>query len=152
MTDNDTGINEDEDQDEETGYTRKKKKSESTASIVLKYSALIAPIVALIGMIAGWVYHVESGLRAAQNVTDIREQLNGMNADLAAQRARTANLESLFEPYLIEKKAEELLRKRNPKNTAASIPPDPAAYPKDVKKDAEHWAKSQIERGVEEKK
>ena len=35
-----------------------------------------------------------------------------------------------------EKKAEELLRKRNPKNTAASIPPDPAAYPKDVKKDA----------------
>ena len=75
-----------------------------------------------------------------------------MNADLAAQRARTANLESLFEPYLIEKKAEELLRKRNPKNTAASIPPDPAAYPKDVKKDAEHWAKSQIERGVEEKK
>ena len=108
---------------------------------VLKYAAIYGPMLTLVCMVGGWVYHVETGLSRANDVTLIRDAMAGLNKDLGYQRGRIANLEQLFEPYLIQKKVEEEMRKRD-MPIAPPVPP----VPKAVKEDAKNWAHSQLNR------
>ena len=112
---------------------------------VFKYAVVIGPLLTIIGTVAAWIYHVEIGLRAATDVNNVREQITGLNKDLGHQRGRIANLEQLFEPYLIEKRVQEELKKRS-----TSVPVSVPSVPKAVKKEAENWARSQINRGTDD--
>ena len=107
----------------------------------LKYTAIISPLVAFVCMVCGWIYHVETGLSQARDVTALRQDIAGLHGDNTSLRGRIGNLEQLFEPYLIEKKVKEELEKQK----KANVKPSPAA----ALREAETWAKSQIKRGSE---